>query len=78
MMKSMSEAGAVKLSVNISAEQAAALRQLAKQRNQSMTEVIRHALAMEQFLQDEVIDPKAKLYIEERGGDRKQVMLVGV
>ncbi len=63
----------VKLSVNVSQEAADALRELAQQRGTTMTEVLRHAIATERFLQEET-RKKSKILLEDDSGRTRELV----
>jgi hypothetical protein len=61
----------VKLSVNVPRDEVEILRELAAQRNTTMTEVLRDAIATEQFLTNEL--KNARIIAEEPDGTRTQL-----
>ncbi len=63
----------IKLSLNLSEEAVAALRKLAKDRNRTMTEVIRDAIGTEVFIED-AKKKNEKILIEEAGGKIRQLI----
>jgi len=63
----------VKISANLAPEVVAALRDLAEKRGTSMTEVLRRAISMEKFIDDE-IDRGGKLLVETADQEIKQVV----
>lgn len=63
----------IKLSVNLSEDVIEALRELAKTRNVTMTEVIRDAIGTEKFLEDARQSNK-KILIEDEKGQVRQLV----
>lgn len=63
----------VRLSVNLSADVANALRELAEFRNTTVTDVLRSAIGTEKFLQ-EATNRQAKILIEEKDKTVKQLV----
>lgn len=63
----------IKLSVNLSEDVVEALRELAKKRNVTMTEVIRDAIGTEKFLEDARQSNK-KILIEDEKGQVRQLV----
>ena len=66
----------VKLSFNVSQQQVNALRQIAEAKSSSMTEVLRHAIALETYFQND-IEPGSRLILESPTGDRRELVLIG-
>ncbi|MDQ3655335.1 MAG: ribbon-helix-helix domain-containing protein [Chloroflexota bacterium] len=62
----------VKLSVNVPTDEVEVLKQLAQARNTTMTEVLRQAIATEQFLTEQM--KNARLVVEENDGTRTQLV----
>lgn len=67
----------VKLSVNVSPEAAQALRDLAKQRGTTMTEVLRHAIATEKYLQ-EATRKNSKILLEDDAGRTRELVFASM
>jgi hypothetical protein len=67
----------VKLSVNLPQEDVAVIRDLAKRRSSTMTEVIRRGIGTQKYLQD-VIDKGGKIFVEDRRGRLREIVLPGV
>jgi hypothetical protein len=65
----------VKMSVNLPADAVEALRDLAKRRNVTMTEVLRDAIATEKYL-DTVVSNNGKILVEKPGGVVQEVIFV--
>lgn len=63
----------VKLSVNVPKDEVEILRELAAERNTTMTEVLRQAIATEHFLTDQVKN-QGRLVVEEPDGKRTQLV----
>jgi len=66
----------VKLSLNIAQHQVDTVRRIAEAQNISMTEVIRHAIALEAFVHDAHADG-SRIVIEDKRGDKKLLVPVG-
>ena len=66
----------VKLSFNLAQHQVDTLKKIASARGVTMTEVLRHAIALEDFMQDEVAQ-KSRIFIEDIRGNRKELALMG-
>lgn len=64
----------VKLSVNLPPEIVAVIRELAKKRSTTMTEVIRKGIGTQKYLQD-AIDKGGKLFVEDRKGRLREIVL---
>ena len=69
----MSKGEVIKLSVNLSEDVVDALRELAKTRNVTMTEVIRDAIGTEKFLED-ARQKHEKILIEDEKGQVRQLV----
>lgn len=69
----MSKGEVIKLSVNLSEDVVDALRELAKSRNVTMTEVIRDAIGTEKFLED-ARQKHEKILIEDEKGQVRQLV----
>lgn len=63
----------VKLSLNLSPGDVAMLRELAKRRDTTMTEVIRRGVSMQKYLQD-ASDKGGKILVEDRRGRLRQIV----
>lgn len=63
----------VKISANLPEETFSTLQELAEKRGVTMTEVLRQAISLDKFLQDE-IDMGSKVMLE-REGDLTQVVM---
>ena len=59
----------VKLNININDETAAALKDLADRRQITVTEVVRRAVSVYKFIEDEVVDGQAKLKLVKPDGE---------
>ncbi|MDQ6669789.1 MAG: ribbon-helix-helix protein, CopG family [Chloroflexota bacterium] len=68
------ETGRVKLTVNLPERDMATLRNIAARRDMSMTDVVRRAIAMEQFI-EEVESEGGKLLVEQRDRSMRQLVL---
>lgn len=66
-----------RLSVNINAETAQALKELADLRGTSVTEVIRRAVSVYKFIEDEVQDGKTLQLADRAKGEVTNLALVG-
>jgi predicted transcriptional regulator len=64
---------AVKTSVNLSDDAVEALRQVAKERNTTMTEVLRHAVSLEKFVHDES-RKGSKILVEKPDGNFRELL----
>ncbi len=65
----------VRLSLKVPAEVAATIKSMAKERNTSVTRVVRDAIETEQFLR-EAKRGRSKLIIEDENGDRERVLFI--
>lgn len=65
--------GISKLIVNLPTESVEGVRDLAKRTGMTMTETIRRALGVQQFLSDEV-DKGSKILIEDKNGKFRQLV----
>ena len=63
----------VRLSVNLSAEAAEALRNLAEERHTTITEVVRDAIATEKFFEEEA-KKDSKVLIQDKSGNVRQIV----
>lgn len=63
----------IKLSANLPVEVAEALRELAERRQTTMTEVLRHAISLEKWVQDQV-DQGSKFLVEDKSGRTREVV----
>jgi hypothetical protein len=68
---------AVKLTALVAPHQLTMLRNIAEKRGVTMTEVLRHAIYLEDALQQEV-EAGGKIFVEEGTGARKQLMMIGI
>lgn len=64
----------VKLSVNLPPGDVTLLRELAKRRSSTMTEVIRRGLSLQGYLQ-EALDKGGKIFVEDRRGRLREIVL---
>lgn len=64
----------VKLSFNVAQHQVDTLERIANARNLSKTEVLRHAIALEAFIHDELA-AGSRVIIENAKGEKKEVVL---
>jgi hypothetical protein len=64
----------VKLSVNLPQGDVDVLRELAKKRSTTMTEVIRRGIGMAKYMQD-VVDKGGKVLVEDRRRRLRQIVL---
>lgn len=64
----------VKLSVNLPPEDVAVIRELAKRRSTTMTEVIRKGIGMQKYLQA-AVDKGGKIFVEDRRGRLREIVL---
>lgn len=64
----------VKLSVNLPPRDVAVIRELAKQRSTTMTEVIRRGIGTQKYLQD-AVDKGGKIFVEDRKGRLREIVL---
>ena len=65
-----------RLSVNINDETAAALRDLAKRRQTTVTEVVRRAVSVYKFVEDEVVDGDKTLKLVQSNGSETIVTVL--
>lgn len=63
----------IKMSVNLSADAVKVLKDLAKKRATTMTEVLRQAIGTEKFI-DEVHKDKGKILVEDKNGRLRQLV----
>lgn len=75
--ESSSPPPAVKLSFNVAQHQVETLKQLAQERGVSMTEVLRHAIALEAFLQNELANDGRIIVENTKDDSRKELVLLG-
>ena len=66
--------GSVRLSVNLSPEVAAVLKELVRRKGTNISDAVRDAIATEAYLMDET-DNDSKVLIKEKDGTLKQVIL---
>ncbi|WP_328329960.1 ribbon-helix-helix protein, CopG family [Kribbella sp. NBC_00382] len=66
-----------RLNVNINDETAEALRQLADRRQTTVTEIVRRAVSVYKFIEDEVVDGNKTLKLVTQEGQETSVSLVG-
>lgn len=64
----------VKLSVNLPPGDVAVIRELAKRRSTTMTEVIRRGISTQKYLQD-AVDKGGKIFVEDRRGRLREIVL---
>lgn len=67
---------ATRLSVNINDETTAALQELAQRRDTSVTEVVRRAVAVYKFLEDQVAGEDKSLRLVDAGDNAMSVQLI--
>ena len=67
---------ATKLNVNINDETAAALKELADRRQITVTEVVRRAVSVYKFIEDEVVDGDSTLKLVKSDGSETTVAVV--
>jgi hypothetical protein len=68
----------VKLSFNVAQHQFDTLKKLSEEKGVSMTEILRHAIALEAYLQKEVEDD-ARIIVEDKNGNkRRELVLIGM
>lgn len=65
-----------KLNVNINDETAAALKDLADRRQITVTEVVRRAVSVYKFVEDEVVDGDSTLKLVKSNGSETTVAVV--
>lgn len=65
-----------RLSVNINDETAAALKQMADRRQTTVTEVVRRAVSVYKFIEDEVVDGDKTLKLVTQTGDETVVTVI--
>ena len=65
-----------RLNVNINDETAAALRELAARRETTVTEIVRRAVSVYKFVEDEVVDGKKSLKLVSRDGQETVVSVL--
>jgi predicted transcriptional regulator len=65
-----------KVTVNLPDDAVAALKQLAAEREETQTQVLRRAIASEQFLHEEVKKKGRKLLIEQEGGTLREIQFI--
>ena len=66
----------VRLSVNINEETEEALRELAKRRQTTVTEIVRRAVGVYKYVDDEVIEPKKVLQIATADGEVERELVL--
>jgi hypothetical protein len=64
----------VKLSINLPPGDVTVIRELAKRRSTTMTEVIRRGIGTEKYLQD-AVDKGGKILVEDRRGRLRQIVI---
>lgn len=64
----------MKLSVNLPPGDVAVIRELAKKRSTTMTEVIRRGIGTQKYLQD-AVDKGGKIFVEDRRGRLREIVL---
>ena len=62
----------VRLSVNISDETEAALKELAGRKDVTVTEIVRRAVSIYKFVEDEVVETDSQLVIENKDKARRR------
>jgi hypothetical protein len=65
-----------RLNVNINDETAAALRELAARRQTTVTEIVRRAVSVYKFVEDEVVDGNKSLKLVSRDGQETVVSVL--
>jgi hypothetical protein len=65
-----------RLNVNINDETAAALRELAERRQTTVTEIVRRAVSVYKFVEDEVVDGNKVLKLVSRDGQETIVSVL--
>ena len=65
-----------RLNVNINDETAAALKGLAERRQTTVTEIVRRAVSVYKFVEDEVVDGDRTLKLVGRGGESTVSMVI--
>ena len=77
MSKEVSEAptGPVRLSVNLSAEAAEAIREMTSRRGITITEALRRAISTQKYVED-AMERGAKILIEEPGKPVKELVFI--
>jgi hypothetical protein len=58
----------VRVTVNMDAEEASALKKMAEERNTTVADIVRHAVSVESFLQEQVAKEDAKILVESPSG----------
>lgn len=66
--------GPVKLSANLPYETVVTLKGLAERRGTTQTEVLRRAIALEKWFEDEVFSKGAKVLVEGEDGTMREVV----
>lgn len=62
---------ATRLNINVNDETAAALQELAAKRDTTLTEIVRRAVSVYKFVEDEVVDGEKTLELKDkRSGER--------
>jgi len=65
-----------RLSVNINDETASALRSMAERRQTTVTEIVRRAVSVYKFVEDEVVDGDKTLKLVAPGGSETVVSMI--
>jgi hypothetical protein len=74
--KTNSETALVRLNINLTKESAAALRKLAEEQHISVTEAVRRAIAVLNFVQEERKEGRKIQTMEPDGKDRRELVLM--
>lgn len=73
--KSTTDTGYVRLNININSDAAAAIRDISRKRHISITEVIRRAIAIFQFLEHETA-AGSKIQVVDKSGHIREIVLI--
>lgn len=74
--KTNSETALVRLNINLTKESAAALRKLAEEQHISVTEAVRRAIAVLNFVQEERNEGRKIQTMDPDGKDRRELVLM--
>ncbi|ADX75271.1 Ribbon-helix-helix protein, copG family (plasmid) [Pseudarthrobacter phenanthrenivorans Sphe3] len=74
--KTNSETALVRLNINLTKESAAALKKLAEEQGISVTEAVRRAIAVLNFVQEERKEGRKIQTMEPDGKDRRELVLM--
>jgi predicted transcriptional regulator len=67
---------ATRLNINVNDETAAALQELAAKRDTTLTEIVRRAVSVYKFVEDEVVDGEKTLEIKDKTSGERTTLAV--